>query len=65
MKNIKEKIPSLIVSLVLATLGLGLKYLGLNDQQSIIAATTILILSFIISINVYRPIRQALIISLT
>jgi hypothetical protein len=65
MKTVKEKIPSLIISLILATLGFGLKYFGLSDQQSIIAATLILIISFIISINVYRPIRRAIIIGFT
>ncbi len=65
MKTLKEKIPSMIISLILASLGLGLKYLGVNEQQSVIAATMILIISFIIMINVYRPIRRALIIGFT
>ena len=65
MKTIKEKIPSMIISLILASLGLGLKYLGVSDEKSILAATIILIVSFIISIKIYRPIRRLIILNFT
>lgn len=66
MKTIREKwIPSLIISLLLGSLGLGLIYLGINDKVSVIIATTIVLISLVVLLLVYRPLRRALALSLT
>jgi len=60
MKVIREKfVPSLIVSILLASLGLALRFIGVNSELSLIVAGAILILTFTITLITYRPIRRS------
>src|SRR5688572_12582690 len=61
MKVIREKLlPSIIASILLASLGLGLRFIGVSSEVSLIIAGAILILTFTVTLITYRPIRRML-----
>ncbi len=61
MKTIKDKIPSLIISVFVGLLSLGLQqYFGVDKEQSALIASLLGLLVLIITLRTYRKLRQKL-----
>jgi len=59
MKLAREKLlPSLFISVLLSSVGLALGYFGLPSQTATAVAAIILLLTFIILLVIYRPLRR-------